>query len=95
MQTKTWKIGEYAKGGIITVQITGKVVIVIGKEWDFSAGSTRSSNQDNAKEFTRGTADTTDPSFLNKLDNFLNDLTSCYWTGKITDWIKSKLIKNK
>jgi hypothetical protein len=38
MATKTWKIGEYAKGGIITVEARGKKVTVIGKEWDFTTG---------------------------------------------------------
>jgi hypothetical protein len=57
MATKTFKIGEYAKGGIITVEITGKVIVVIGKEWDFSTGSRRSSDQSNAKEFTRGSCE--------------------------------------
>ena len=27
-KTKTWKIGEYCKGGIITVEITGKGYIL-------------------------------------------------------------------
>ena len=60
MATKTFKIGEYCKGGIITVEIKGKVISVIGKEWDYSKGSRKSSNQSNAKEWCRGTVLATD-----------------------------------
>lgn len=88
--TKTWKIGEYCKGGIITVEITGKIITVIGKEWDYAKGSRRSSNQADAKEFTRGTVESTDPKVSRKLFMFLTDLTTSYYAGKIMDWIKSK-----
>jgi hypothetical protein len=37
-KTKTWKIGERCKGGIITVEISGNQVDVIAKDWDTSAG---------------------------------------------------------
>jgi hypothetical protein len=36
--SKTFKIGEYAKGGVITAEVQGKVVTIIGKEWDTSQG---------------------------------------------------------
>lgn len=91
MATKTWKIGEYAKGGIITVEIRGKIISVIGKEWDMSAGCRRSSNQSGAKEFTRGTCVATDWGARRKLEDFLNDLTSSYYAGKILEWIESKV----
>ena len=45
MNVKTFKIGEYAKGGIITVEIKGwsnSHIAVIGKEWDMSKGTRRS-----------------------------------------------------
>jgi hypothetical protein len=91
MATKTFKIGEYAKGGIITVEIHGKVIIVIGKEWDCSTGYRRSSDQSKAKEFTRATAEATDPDVRRKLEEFLNDLTTSYYTGQIMEWIESKV----
>ena len=53
MKTKTFKIGEYCKGGIITVEIRGKKIAIIGKEWDHSKGTRRSSDQKGAKEFDR------------------------------------------
>ena len=90
MATKTFKIGESCRGGVITVEITGKVIVVIGKEWDYSKGTRRSSDQSNAKEFTRGTAVATDRDVERKLDNFLCDLTTSYYTSVILDWIKTK-----
>jgi hypothetical protein len=90
-KTKTWKIGEYAKGGVITVEIQGKVITVIGKDWDMSQGTRRGSNQSNAKEFTRGTTLATDPKARRHLNNFLNDLTTSYYSDKIIEWIESKV----
>lgn len=91
MKTKTFKIGEYCTGGIITVEITGKIIKVIGKEWDFSKGSRRSSDQSNAKPFTTGTVEATDPQAYTKLYNFLSDLTTHYYTEQVIDWIKTKV----
>lgn len=91
-RTKTWKIGEYCKGGIITVEITGKIIAVIGKEWDHTTGTRRSSNQTNAKEWTRGTVTADDENMHWKLTDFLEDLTTPYYAGKIIDWIKTILI---
>lgn len=87
--TKTWKIGEYARGGVITAKVNGTKATVIGKEWDFSAGSTRGSNQSNAQEFTRVTADVSRDGDY-QLENFLNRLTTPYYTGQIMDWIREK-----
>lgn len=90
-KTKTWKIGEYCKGGIITVEITGKVIVVIGKEWDFSKGSRRGSDQSNAKEFTRGTIAATDYDAFRKLNDFLCDLTTSYYAEQVIKWIETKV----
>jgi hypothetical protein len=92
MITKTWKIGECAQGGIITVEIRGKVIAVIGKEWDYSAGDRRSSDQSKAKEFTRGTQDATNPEAYFNLSDFLNDLTTYYYADEIMKWIESKVV---
>jgi len=89
--TKTWKIGEYAKGGIITVEINGKIITVIGKDWDISKGTRRSSNQSGAKEFTRGTATADDQNVRRKLSDFLCDLTTYYYSEQIIEWIESKV----
>lgn len=90
MATKTWKIGEYAKGGVITVEITGKVISIIGKDWDTSTGFKKSSNQSNAKEFTRGTVSADDSEAYRKMYFFLSDLTTHYYADTILKWIESK-----
>lgn len=87
-KTKTWKIGEYAKGGIITVEISKTEIAIIGKDWDFSTGSRKSSDQSNAKEFDRETV-SLDSSVEShkKVSEFLHDLTTSYYAEKIMDWI--------
>ncbi len=90
MKTKTWKIGEYCKGGIITVEIRGKVIVVIGKDWDDSKGSSKLSDQSNAKEFTRGTITADDENAFTKLYDFLTDLTTHYYAEQVIEWINSK-----
>jgi hypothetical protein len=89
--TKTWKIGEYCKGGVITVEVIGKVIHIIGKEWDNSAGYKKSSNQSNAKEWTRGTTDVTDSEAYNKCFMFLTDLTTSYYADEILKWLETKV----
>ena len=88
---KTFKIGEYAKGGVITVEIQGNSIAVIGKDWDFSTGSKKSSDQSNAQEFTREVISTEDSEAYYKLSEFLNDLTTSFYTDEIIKWIKSKV----
>ena len=90
-KTKTWKIGEYAKGGVITVEIQGEIINVIGKDWDMSQGTKRGSNQSNAKEFTRETVLSSHNKCRRILSNFLNDLTTSYYSDKIVEWIESKV----
>ena len=91
MATKTFKIGEYAKGGVITAEVKGKVITVIGKEWDYSKGSRKSSDQSNAKEFTRGTVLANEQDAEWKLSNFLCDLTTSYYADEIIKWVKTKV----
>jgi hypothetical protein len=90
-KTKTWKIGEVCQGGIITVEVTGKVIAIIGKEWDMSKGTRRGSDQKGAKEFTRGTMDATSNGAERKCDDFLCDLTTSYYAGQVMDWIKTQV----
>jgi hypothetical protein len=90
MKTKTWKIGEYAFGGIITIEIKNDIISIIGKEWDYSKGSNKGSDQSNAKEFTRGSVSITDYDCNRKLFAFLNHLTTSYYADEIIKWIESK-----
>lgn len=91
MATKTWKIGEYAKGGVITVEITDDVVAIIGKDWDTSKGYTKKSDQSKAKEFTRIEVKPTEYNSHGQLDNFLADLTTVYYADIIMGWIESQV----
>jgi len=94
---KTWKIGEYSKGGVISVEIestfrNGNVINIIGKEWDYSKGTNKNSNQNNAKEFTRITIHSSyDSDAERKMFFFLNELTTSYYVGNIIEWIKTKI----
>jgi len=95
MATKTWKLGEVCQGGIITVETKGNNVTIIGKEWDFSTGSRRSSDQSKAKEFCRLEEDAELYDADRRLSEFLHDLTTSYYTGEIMEWIESKVKLNK
>lgn len=95
MATKTWKLGEVCNGGIITVETKGNTVIIIGKEWDYSKGTTRGSDQSNAKEFCRLEDDTEVSGADRRLSEFLNDLTTSYWADQIMQWIESKVTLKK
>lgn len=91
MKTKTFKIGEYCKGGIITVEIHDDTIIVIGKDWDYSTGTRRNSNQKNAKEWTRFSIKNWEADVEWKLDLFIVNLTTSYYTDQILTWIKSQI----
>lgn len=91
MAKKTFKIGEYCRGGIITVETSGKKIAVIGKDWDMSQGTQRGSNQSNAKEWTRLEVQADSSDAYRELDNFLNDLTSSYYADVIIKFIESKV----
>ena len=92
MAKKTFKLGEWAKGGVITVIISPyRAINVIGKEWDFSTGSRKSSDQSNAKEFISKAFNPDADSCMRELEMFLNDLTTSYYTGEIIKWIESKV----
>ena len=90
MATKTFKIGEYCKGGVITVEATAKKVTIIAKEWDASQGYSKGSNQSNAKEWNRLEVSTNSSDAENKLMWFLFDLTTSYYTDQILEWVRTK-----
>lgn len=93
MTTKTWKLGELSRGGIVTVEIKKNKVTVIAKDWDTSAGYSRGSNQSNAKEWDRleVIVDGFSRNGYSLLNDYLNDLTTSYHASKIIEWIESKL----
>ena len=91
MATKTWKLGEVCKGGVITVETTKTQVKVIAKEWDYSKGFNKGSDQSKAKEWNRLEVNLSDREAESKIDWFLFDLTTSYWTDEILKWIKTKV----
>ena len=82
MATKTWKIGEYCKGGIITIETTKTQVKVICKEWC------------DKKEWNRFEVNLSNSDAESKLDWFLFELTTSYYVGEIMDWIRTKVTFN-
>jgi hypothetical protein len=48
-------------------------------------------NQSNAKEFTRGTIDSTDREAQHKCFMFLTDLTTAYYADEVIKWIETKV----
>lgn len=91
MATKTWKLGEVCKGGVITVETTKTQVKVIAKEWDYSKGSNKGSDQSKAKEWNRLEVNLSDREAEKKIDWYLFDLTTSYWTDEILGWIRTKV----
>jgi hypothetical protein len=90
MAQKTFKIGESCRGGVLTAIATKDKVSIIGKEWDTSAGYNKSSNQSNAKEFTRLEVQTNDRNARRKISEFLEDLTTYYYSEKVIEWVESQ-----
>ena len=90
MASKTWKLGEVCRGGVITVEATAKKVTIIAKEWDTSQGFSKGSNQSNAKEWNRLEVSTNSSDAENKLMWFLFDLTTSYYTDQILEWVRTK-----
>lgn len=91
MATRTWKIGEYCAGGIITAQTSKKSITLIQKEWDYSKGSNRGSDQSGAKELDRITVNVDDRQANRTLDNWLNNITTSYYSDQVLEWVREKV----
>ena len=76
---KRFKIGESAIGGIIQVDIHGKIILISALDW-FTK-----------KIVTSGSHLTNQINSPYTIFNFLCELTSTYHANKILDWIKSKV----
>ena len=90
-RTKTWKLGEVCQGGIITVQTNGHGILIHGKEWDYSKGSNKGSDQSQAKIFTTLDINATDQGADSKVEEFLTELTSSYHAEQIAKWIEGEV----
>jgi hypothetical protein len=91
MATKTWKLGEVCRGGVITIETTKTQVKVIAKEWDTSKGFSKGSDQSQAKEWNRLEVNIAEKDSRSKIDWFLSDLTTSYWADEILKWIETKV----
>lgn len=80
--TKSFKIGEYAVGGIIKVELKGKMLSV--KALDYNSKN----------EVMSGSIMTDEYDAYWKTMNYLNELTSSYYADKIMEFIKSKTTLN-
>ena len=89
--TKTWKLGEICQGGVITVEVTGQKIVIIGKEWDYSTGSRRSSDQSKAEEFTRLEIEANEINASRRVLEFLQDLMHSWAADEISKWIEGQV----
>jgi len=84
MNRKTFKIGEYAVGGKIRILIKNKTIVVTALDW--------------FKETTIISARylAYEPNVKHNIKEFLNELTTHYYSEKILEWIESKIdLKNE
>lgn len=84
MNRKTFKIGEYAVGGKIRILIKNKTIVITALDW--------------FKETTIISARylAYEPNVKHNIKEFLNELTTHYYSEKILEWIESKIdLKNE
>lgn len=79
MAKKTFKIGEYAIGGIIQVCTTSDTINIDSLDWN-------SKQKIMGREFQVRAMNLT-----NEIDNYLNELTSSYYADKVLNYIKENL----
>jgi len=76
---KTFKIGEYCRGGIIVADVNKGIVKITVQDWDTKETIDCKLMYD-FDEFA--------------MNMFLNDQTSCYYADKVMDYIKKALNKS-
>lgn len=91
-KTKTWKLGEICQGGVVTVEVTGQKIAIIGKEWDYSTGSRKSSDQSKAQEFTRLEVEANEYGAERKVIMYLQELMHSWAADEIGNWIKGQVV---
>jgi len=79
MATKTFKIGEWCIGGVLTVQLGLEHATVINKKWG-------SLSEIDRIQVVKG-----DSGAIAQLDDYLNDKTSSYYADKVIKYITSKI----
>lgn len=91
MIKKTFNLGEWCSGGVISVEIQDKQITIINRDWDVSKGWSKNSDQSNAKEVFRQSVMSYEDNARYDLDLILNDITSSYYSEEIIKWIESKI----
>lgn len=82
MATKQFKIGESAIGGIIKVEITGKLIQI--KALDYYT----------KEQVSSGSGISNESGVESKILWYLEDLTTPFYAEKVMKWIKSKVTLN-
>lgn len=77
---KQFKIGEYAYGGIISVEVNGDKIIIDALDYQTKMPMPFSKDVFSVKD-------------INDVDDYLNDLTTSYFADKILTEIKDHLKK--
>lgn len=78
---KQFKIGEYAIGGIIAIESKGDIIKVDALDY-----VSKQPVLSDVFHIERS-------GYLHQIENFLFQLTTSYYTDKIMEFIKSKMIK--
>ena len=81
MAKKQFKIGECAVGGIIAVEVNNESVIV--RALDYNTKRPVVADVKLPK---------TEPNLSNHIECYLMDITTCYFAGKIMEWIKRNFV---
>jgi hypothetical protein len=78
MAKKTFKIGEYCKGGVISVDATQQRIVV-------------TISYPNGTILNQGNFNPSLPDEKRRMDFFINDHTTAFYTDKVMKWIESKV----
>ena len=82
MATKQFKIGECAIGGIIKVDINGKLIQI--KALDYYS----------KEQVSSGSGLTNEIGSKSKIQWYLEDLTTVFYADKVMKWIETKVTFN-
>ena len=91
-KTKTWKLGEICQGGVVTVEVKGQAITIIAKEWDYSKGSNKGSDQSGAKEFDRLELEANEYNAARKVLEYLQNLMHSWAADEIEKWIRGEVV---
>jgi hypothetical protein len=83
-KTKQFKIGEYAKGGIIRVDITKE-------EPDRSLVEVKALDWNTKQTLMADWAETDNSRWQSNIDNTLNEMTTSYYADKIMSYINEQI----